>query len=144
MSANLEVSGFVDLEQDLNAMAEALSESSGKGARAMVYILQDSAMPIRIKMAQMCPVGATGNLQRSIKIGRVVKRRKGGFRVTVGVHKEEGATVAYANPVESGHGGPHPAPPHPFVKPAFDVAKDEAYAALRDRLRAALKARGAL
>lgn len=31
----------------------------------------------------------------------------------------------HAHLVEYGHGGPHPAPPHPFMRPAWDSIKDE-------------------
>ena len=41
----------------------------------------------------------------------------------------------YANPVEKGHGGPAPAPAHPFVRPAFDVRKDEAYQIMKNILK---------
>ena len=139
MSAKLEVTGMVELQSDLQAMAMKLA--GDKEGRTIRYILQDSCQPILSAMLRMCPTGATKKLRDSIKIGRVVsKRRKRGFSVSVGVHKENG--VMYANPVENGHGGPHPAPPHPFVRPAFDATKEQAYSALRDRLRTALDARG--
>ena len=64
-------------------------------------------------------------------------------RVTVGVHRTDGG-AEYANPVEFGHGGPHPAPAHPFVRPAFDAAKDEAYEKVKQDLQTALEARGLL
>ena len=37
----------------------------------------------------------------------------------------------YANPVEHGHGGPGRAPPHPFVRPAFDARAEEAYGEIK-------------
>ena len=52
----------------------------------------------------------------------------GGMKVTVSTH----APVKYAGPLEYGHGGPHPAPAHPYLRPAFDEKKDEAYAAIVD------------
>lgn len=33
--------------------------------------------------------------------------------------------MPHAHLVEFGHGGPRPAPPHPFVRPAWDEIKDE-------------------
>ena len=50
--------------------------------------------------------------------------------------KEEGAY--YATPVEYGHGGPAPAPAHPFIRPAYDTRADEAYEIIRDGLRDAV------
>ena len=70
----------------------------------------------------------------SIRIHSVRKSRSGGKYITIGVkHSEEGAY--YANPVEHGHGGPAPAPAHPFVRPAFDVRKDEAYQIMKNILK---------
>lgn len=43
-----------------------------------------------------------------------------------------------------GHGGPHPAPPHPFIRPAFDGGVDEAYEKAKQLLGQALDARGLL
>ena len=79
----------------------------------------------------------TGVLNRSIQIGKVRKRRASGKSITIGVHrKEEGAY--YATPVEYGHGGPAPAPAHPFIRPAYDTRQDEAYEIIRDGLRDAI------
>ena len=38
-----------------------------------------------------------------------------------------------------GHGGPAPAPAHPFVRPAFDTRADEAYEEMKRVLRDELK-----
>ena len=57
-------------------------------------------------------------------------------------HPDGGAE--YASPVEFGHGGPHPAPPHPFIRPAFDSGVDEAYEKAKQLLGQALDARGLL
>lgn len=81
--------------------------------------------------------GITGVLNRSIQTGKVRKRRYSGRSITIGVHrKEEGAY--YAPPVEYGHGGPAPAPAHPFIRPAYDTRSDEAYEIIRDELRDAI------
>ena len=143
---SLEVSGTVDLRNDLTAMADRLSTSGNNGSRATRYILQQAAEPVLQKMQQNAktdPKMITHKLHNSIKIGKVVKRRKGGYRVTVGVHRSDGG-AEYANPVEFGHGGPHPAPPHPFVRPAFDAAADEAYDRVKRDLITALDSRGLL
>ena len=143
---SLEVSGTVDLRNDLTEMADKLSTSGGNGGRATRYILQQAAEPVLRQMlhnAETDPKMRSHKLRNSIKIGKVVRRRKGGYRVTVGVHRTDGG-AEYANPVEFGHGGPHPAPAHPFVRPAFDAAKDEAYEKVKQDLQTALEARGLL
>ena len=141
---SMEITGAVELKNDLTQMADMLRESGGNGSRATSYILQSGAQPILTRMIQNAstdPKRRSGKLVGSIRIGRVVKHRRGGYAVTVGVHRADGG-AEYANPVEFGHGGSHPAPPHPFVRPAFDAAADEAYEKIKEQLRQALDARG--
>ena len=142
----LELKGNAKLTEDIVQMADALSSSGEKGARACRYILQKAAQPVLEQMlanATSDPKVRTGKLRNSIKIGNVVKHRRGGYTVSVGVYRaDDGAK--YANPVEFGHGGPHPAPPHPFVRPAFDARSEEAYEKVKEELKTALDARGLL
>lgn len=132
----IELRGFTDLQNDLLNMAAALDQGPGVN-RA----LKAGAVPIEQQMlhnASTDPKIITGDLHDSIRTGNVRKKGDGGKKITIGVHyKERGAY--YANPVEFGHGGPAPAPAHPFVRPAFDTKSDEAYEeikrVLRDELR---------
>jgi HK97 gp10 family phage protein len=140
----LEITGMTELTQDISEMADALRTSGGNGSRACNWILQNAAQPILEQMlmnASSNPKVITGKLHGSIKIGRADRHRRGGYSVTVGIHRSDGG-AAYGNPVEFGHGGPRPAPPHPFVRPAFDARVDEAYEKVKQQLIAALQARG--
>ena len=40
--------------------------------------------------------------------------------------------------VEYGHGGPAPAPAHPYIRPAYDTRADESYEIIREGLRDAI------
>jgi len=124
----LEMQGADDLRDDLTNMAANLEFGTGVN-RA----LEAGAAPIEQQMlanAASDPKIITGALHDSIHTGKVKKRRMGGKAITIGVHhKEKGAY--YANAVEAGHGGPAPAPAHPFVRPAFDTRADEAYAIMK-------------
>ena len=128
----IELRGFDDLKDDLINMAAALEQGPGVN-RA----LQAGAAPIEEQMlhnASSDPKIISGDLHDSIRTGSVKKRRAGGKRITIGVHhKERGAY--YANPVEFGHGGPAPAPAHPFVRPAFDVKASDAFEEMKRVLR---------
>ena len=128
----IELRGFDDLKDDLINMAAALEQGPG-----VTRALQAGAAPIEEQMlhnASTDPKIISGNLHDSIKTGNVKKNRKGGKLITIGVHhKERGAY--YANPVEFGHGGPAPAPAHPFVRPAFDVKASEAFGEMKRVLR---------
>ncbi len=120
----LETRGFGDLENDLTNMAAALEFGSGVD-RALLA----GAKPIEAQMlknASTNPQIITGALHDSIHTGKVKRRRLGGKAVTIGVHHSEKGAY-YANPVEYGHGGPAPAPAHPFVRPAFDTRCEDAY-----------------
>lgn len=135
----MELKGASDLRDDIAAMTDALGDNEATAAR----ILKGAAKPVLDQMIQNAgtdPRPCSGLLRSSIKIGRI-SRKRGVARVTVGVHSGD-AGARYANPVEHGHGGPHPAPPHPFVRPAFDARAEEAYEEMKKLLNAALDKRG--
>lgn len=128
----MELQGFGDLENDLTNMASAMEFGSGVN-RA----LEAGAAPIEQQMlrnASSNPKIITGALHESIHTGTVKKRSSGGKGITIGVHHGEKGAY-YANPVEHGHGGPAPAPAHPFIRPAFDTRVDEAYEIMKTVLR---------
>ena len=132
----IELRGFDDLKDDLLNMAAALDQGPGVN-RA----LEAGAEPIERQMlhnASTDPKIITGDLHDSIHTGKVRTRAGGGKRITIGVHHSEKGAY-YANPVEFGHGGPAPAPAHPFVRPAFDIKADEAYEEIKRVLRDELK-----
>ena len=126
-----ELRGFDDLQDDLLNMAAALENGPGVN-RA----LKAGAAPIEQQMlhnASTDPKIITGELHGSIRTGNV-KGGKRGKRITIGVHHKDNAAY-FSNPLEFGHGGPAPAPAHPFVRPAFDVKSDEAYEEIKRVLR---------
>ena len=132
----MNIDGFQDLIADIHAMAEKI-DADGAGAGTAAHILEDAAKPIHDQMVVNAGTeihARSGDLRRALKIGNVKSSRKRGKYITIGVkHSEKGAY--YANPVEHGHGGPAPAPAHPFVRPAFDVRKDEAYQIMKNILK---------
>ena len=97
--------------------------------------LQEGGQIIAEEMTRTAPIGETGNLQKAIKVGRV-RTSKRGRTITVGIHRrdidltDKGGHY-YPAYVEYGHGGPHPADPHPFIRPAFDLKKDDAWNAIK-------------
>ena len=75
---SMEVSGGVELREDIARMADLLRASGENGSRACSWILQNAAQPVLEQMlhnASTDPKRRTGTLLRSIKIGRVVKKR---------------------------------------------------------------------
>ena len=134
----INVSGLSELSDSLTAMAGALSDDGPVINKA----LRAGAVPIEEQMlanASSDPKIITGDLHDSIRT-HGIKNKKGGKgrQITIGVkHSERGAY--YANPVEYGHGGPAPAPAHPFVRPAFDTRYPDACEEMKRVLRDALK-----
>lgn len=100
--------------------------------------LKAAAVPVRDKIIENIDKGGhiwTGTLRANISIGRTIGVRKNGYRIKIGVI---GNHAPHAHLVEFGHGGPAPAPEHPFMAPAYEAAKDEAYAIMKVKLIAAL------
>jgi len=88
--------------------------------------LAEGAEVIAKEMRQLAPV-KSGKLKNAIKVGKA-RNGRNGRQVTVGVHRRDfSGDEYYPAYVEYGHGGPRPAPPHPFIRPAFDLKKDEAW-----------------
>jgi len=126
-----ELRGFDDLANDMVNMAAALEDGPG-----VKRALEAGAVPIEDQMkrnASSDPKIITGELYGSIRTGNV-KGGQRGKRITIGVHHRDNA-ARFANPLEFGHGGPAPAPAHPFARPAFDTRSDEAYEEIKRVLR---------
>ena len=97
-----------------------------------------AAQPIHQQMkanASHDPKIITGKLHGAINIGKVKRRRNGGQNITIGVHRKDWDETEYVPAyVEYGHGGPAPAPAHPYIRPAYDTRQNEAYGIIRDGL----------
>lgn len=133
----LDIQGFSELAGDITRMAAALN-TNDEGAPVARRILQAAAVPIDQQMkanASSDPKIISNKLHGAISTGRVKKHRRTGLRITIGVHRknwdDEDYYPAY---VEYGHGGPGPAPAHPYVRPAFDTRQDEAFGIIRGGL----------
>ena len=137
----LKADDLSDLITDIARLASAMDAES-TGAPTARRILEQAAQPIHEQMksnASSDPKIESGKLHDAINVGDVKRRRNGGQRITIGVHRkdwdEEDYYPAY---VEYGHGGPGPAPTHPYIRPAYDTRQDEAYEIIRDGLRNAI------
>lgn len=130
MPRPLDTAGFVELTDDLMKLAAGLTGASvGEALRAGAEpVLEQAKANIRVR---------SGDLVKSLTIGSVKTRRGGGKYITIGAHKGSPAQE-YAGPVEFGHGGPHPAGPHPYLRPAYDAKQDEAYSLIRQSIKQAI------
>jgi len=118
MAAKFDISGTDIFLRDLERMIP--SDTNVDAA------LAEGAEVIAKEMRQLAPV-KSGKLKSAIKVGKA-RNGRNGRQVTVGVHRRDfSGDEYYPAYVEYGHGGPRPAPPHPFIRPAFDLKKDEAW-----------------
>ena len=122
--------GFAELVGQIEKMAHQLNTDE-EGAPTAKRILQAAAQPIHQQMkanASHDPKIITGKLHGVINIGKVKRRRNGGQNITIGVHRKDWDEPEYVPAyVEYGHGGPAPAPAHPYIRPAYDTRQNEAY-----------------
>ena len=136
-----EIDGLTELMTDIAGMAAAM-DSEGHGASTAKRILQEAAEPIHQQMkanASHDPQIQSGKLHNALNIGPVKRRSSGGQHITIGVHRKDWSEEDYYPAyVEYGHGGPAPAPAHPYIRPAYDTRENEAYEIIRDGLRDAL------
>lgn len=142
MGKTIKTEGFTELVNDLSTMAAALSDEQGNGfATTASRILNEAAEPMLEAARSFAPSrsgAGGGTLRRALKKGNVLKRKfGGGYTIKIGSLK--GDDAYYASWVEFGHGADKdgargPAAPHPFLRPAYDTTKDQAYAIIRARL----------
>lgn len=131
------LAAFDQLIGDINRMANALN-TADEGAPAAKRILRAAAVPIDAQMkanASRDPKIISNKLHGAISTGKVKKHKTTGLHITIGVHRKDWNDEDYYPAyVEYGHGGPAPAPAHPYVRPAFDTRQDEAFGIIRDGL----------
>ena len=136
----LELENSDALVQDLMRMA-GLFESDAVTDSAMINAAETIAAQA-VSNAQSILTSRSGNLVKGIKVGPLKnngKRRS----VTIGVHRKD-IDLSKANGeyypayVEFGHGGPHPAGAHPYLRPAYDAKQDEAYSLIRQSIKQAI------
>ena len=103
--------------------------------------LAEGAEVITKEMRQLAPV-KSGKLKSAIKVGKA-RNGRNGRQVTVGIHRRDfSGDDYYPAYVEYGHGGPRPAPPHPYIRPAYDLKKDEAWSIVKQAVIDQMNAKG--
>lgn len=126
--------GSINLSVDvskLDGVMDALSKVDIPASKVK-KILENSAQILVEEARSRAPIRTKpdGVLRSSIRVGR---RPKSGINsVEVGVFYPD---APYANLVEGGHGGPKPAPPHAFLKPAADAVGDQVLDAIMEELK---------
>lgn len=123
--------GRIDFNVDAVSMNEVVRQLDAVGnlSRHATKALTAGAEIVLRVAKENAPV-RTGELKGALRVGRRAKSRDR-YAVEVGTFYPE---AAHAHLVERGHGGPKPAPPHPFMEPAVESTEDEVIDAVMEEL----------
>ncbi len=127
MGAVFSVDGFSDLLDEVERMAAAPAHVENEALKAAAQPICDEAKKTTAF------IDRSGKLRESIKVGKVKKDSNGAKYVLIATDDP------IAHLVEEGHGGPSPAPAHPYMRPAFEAKKGEAVEIIKATLKEALK-----
>lgn len=124
----LKITGMNALVEDMSIMLNKMEANAilAQGAQSLLEQMRQNA--------STDPHVQTGRLRNALDA------QPHGNSITVGVHRSDwSGDDYYPAYVEYGHGGPHPAPAHPFIRPAVDAKGNEALDTIKELLRQALK-----
>lgn len=135
-----EIKGVVQLKANLEQFRLKITRSG------MRVALTKATTPTVRKVKQATPV-RTGRLKKYMRrkiwtdvktstVGATIGPKSGSETVASPDGKAIKVTPAkYFHLVEFGHGGPHPAPPHPFMRPTWTADKPDCEKRFADNLR---------
>lgn len=136
----IDLSGAKDLSAALLQFGEEVQAREMKKALKDAALLMETAIkdraPDRTGATQLSIGSRVRHYPRSQRLVVIIGPRYG-VSVQVGKKKHEPARVAHL--VEFGHAGPHPAPAHPFLRPAFDEKAGAAVNLVMHNLQAGVK-----
>ncbi len=120
------IEGVEELQAELSKI---VNEVTGKEMKD-VYV--KAAIVVRDEARRFAPE-VTGALRRGIFAARGDENKSSAL---VGVNYK---IAPHAHLVEFGHAGPHPAPPHPYMRPAVENKKEAVKQIMTDGLGAIVK-----
>lgn len=141
MGVDISLEGMGDLIDEVERMAAAPAKAENAALKAAAQpVFEESQRELEKETAHH--LGKTSFQKNSIDTGKL----KGSGEITSvkkGAYGGKYVKVQYTDPVahlvEEGHGGPSPAPAHPFLRPAFEAKKAEATEIMKETLKEALK-----
>lgn len=134
------------MPRNVNFQLEGLTEALGKidnlrksaEGRKAIKAVDDAAKVTQKSVLSRTPKGPTGNLRRSIKRGARPHFVKGYEKLRRFVYSDR-KIAPHLHLVEFGHGGPRPAPAHPFFRPGVESARDDVRRILTSGMKEAFK-----
>lgn len=110
LPTGLYLKGIDKLERHANQVIKEVESEKAN-------ILYGEAKRVRDRVKQKAPTGPTGNLKKAVYASKLSASLTESAFAFAGIRPRK---APHAHLVEYGHAGPHPAPPHPFFRPAVD------------------------
>jgi HK97 gp10 family phage protein len=127
MDVTFDIKGLDELEKNIKRLIKHTDKAIGPA-------LMHGGAIIEGRIREYAPGGKTLRLKSAVYSNLSPE----GKAVFVGVRQWKNK-APHAHLVEKGHGGIHPAPPHPFMKPALDASKQEALTTIKEDLTTAIE-----
>jgi HK97 gp10 family phage protein len=124
----VKIEGKEELDRKLKQLIEHVDPDK------LEPVLLNCAREVAETARAKAPLGPTGNLKRSL-IAKLMPRS----RVSIAIAAVDRKIAPHGHLVEFGHGGPHPAPAHPFFRPAWDETRDKIYKTITEFLKTAVE-----
>lgn len=115
MKAQIYIKGLEVLEKQTNKLLKELKKEDSD-------LLLNNARLVRDRIKEKAPQGPTGNLKKAAYAAVLPETTTRRVVAFAGIRPRK---APHAHLVEFGHGGPHPAPAHPFLRPAWDELRDK-------------------
>lgn len=90
--------------------------------KGQTEVLLKAAKKVQTRIKEKAPLGPTGNLKKATYAKALPPTITQPAVAFAGIRARR---APHAILVERGHAGPHPAPPHPFFRPAWDSVREE-------------------
>ena len=124
---NFTIKGVDQLEKTLDTLLKSLSAEK-------VEILKSAANKGKLYVKSKAPKGPTGRLIKSVYANTYPETTGYPAHAFFGIRQGKGK-APHTHLVELGHGGPQPAPPHPFFWKAVDEIKPVVQKDIEDGLK---------
>ena len=128
MDVTVDIEGMQDLEKNVRKLAKATDPE----AVGQVLLKEGAILEGRFRAA--APRGPTGRLQGAAYSNLAPSR----IAVFAGFRQGKGK-APHAHLVEFGHGGLHPAPAHPFMRPVWDASKREMLEGVQEGIKQSIE-----
>lgn len=119
------ITGIKEVRAELSKLVRDVAGNGQQAGLAIKEVLRDAAEVIKNKAIELAPID-DGELKRSIFADRGDPTK---VSAIVGVN---GKIAPHGPLVEFGHAGPHPAGPHPYMRPAATEKAAEARQVIKD------------